>query len=165
MSSKILSSALAALICAFTVPAYSDTVVVTDGDEGVAIIVCEFNSQTNTLTFTVTNDSSGGEIIAAIGFDLPPVGNGSASGLNGFAGSQAPSLSSRFTFSDADLGKVPGFKDAVLDFGFITGKDFKGKDRASALQPGASASFVVSGAAFAGLTEEQICRSIFVAFK
>ena len=45
--------------------------------------------------------------ITGIGFDLPPLGNASASGLNGFTGTQAPSLSSNFVFSDGDFGNVP----------------------------------------------------------
>ena len=81
---------------------------------------------------------------------------------------QAPSLSSNFTFSDADLGNVPhGFNSAVLDFGFITGNsgNFTGGSVNDGLLPGESASFTVSGAAFAGFTEEQICNAIFVRFQ
>jgi hypothetical protein len=79
---------------------------------------------------------------------------------------QAPSLSSNFTFSDADLGNVPhGFNNVVLDFGFVTGSNFSGGSVNDGLLPGESASFTVSGAAFAGFTEEQICNAIFVRFQ
>jgi hypothetical protein len=81
---------------------------------------------------------------------------------------QAPSLSSNFTFSDADLGNVShGFNTAVLDFGFITGPsgNFSGGSVNDGLLPGESASFTVSGAAFAGFTEAQICNAIFVRFQ
>ena len=81
---------------------------------------------------------------------------------------QAPSLSSNFIFSDGDLGNVPhGFNSAVLDFGFITGNSgtFSGGSVNDGLAPGESASFTVSGAAFAGFTEEQICNAIFVRFQ
>jgi len=81
---------------------------------------------------------------------------------------QAPSLSSNFTFSDADLGNVShGFNSAVLDFGFITGPsgNFSGGSVNDGLLPGESASFTVSGAAFAGFTEAQICNAIFVRFQ
>jgi hypothetical protein len=79
---------------------------------------------------------------------------------------QAPSLSSDFDFSDGDLGNVShGFNDAVLDFGFLTGPNFSGGSVNLGLLPGESASFTVSGAGFAGLTEEEICNAIFVRFQ
>ena len=165
---------LFALILLSAATAKADTITVVGVDSGsfsTATVVCEFNAQTNTLTFTITNTShitqpGSTSTITAIGFDLPPVGNASASGLNGFTGAQAPSLSSTFTFSDADLGNVPhGFNTAVLDFGFITGSNFNGGQVALGLLPGESASFTVSGAAFAGFTEEEICNAIFLRFQ
>ena len=154
----------------------ADTITITGVDSGqfsTATVVCEFNSQTNTLTFTITNTSAitqpgSTSTITGIGFDLPPLGNASASGLNGFTGAQAPSLSSNFVFSDADLGNVPhGLSSAVLDFGFLTGNsgNFNSGSVNDGLLPGESASFTVSGAAFAGFTEEQICNAIFVRFQ
>lgn len=154
----------------------ADTITVTGAGSGqfsTATVVCEFNSQTNTFTFTITNTSAitqpgSTSTITGIGFDLPPIGNASASGLNGFTGMQAPSLSSTFNFSDGDLGNVPhGFNSAVLDFGFTTGPSgsFSGGSVNDGLLPGESASFTVSGAAFSGFTEEQICNAIFVRFQ
>lgn len=152
----------------------ADTITIVGAGSGqfsTATVVCEFNSQTNTLTFTITNTSAitqpgSTSTITGIGFDLPPTGNASASGLNGFTGSQAPSVSSDFDFSDADLGNVPaGFGNVVLDFGFITGSNFAGGSTNLGLTPGESASFTVTGAAFAGFTEEQICNAIFVRFQ
>jgi hypothetical protein len=156
--------------------ARADTITVVGVDSGqfsTATIVCDFNSQTNTFTFTVTNTSSitqpgSTSTITGIGFDLPPTGNASASGLNGFTGLQAPSLSANFTFSDADVGGVPhGFNSAVLDFAFITGNsgNFSGGSVNDGLTPGESASFTVSGAAFTGFTAEEICNAIFVRFQ
>jgi hypothetical protein len=154
--------------------AKADTVTVVGADSGqfsTATVVCEFNSQTNTFTFTITNTShitqpGSTSTITSIGFDLPPVGNASPSGLNGFTGMQAPSLSSNFTFSDGNLGNVShGFDDAVLDFGFITGSNFGGGNPNDGLLPGESASFTVSGAAFAGFTEAEICNAILVRFQ
>ena len=162
---------------AFSATAKADTITVTGVESGqysTATVVCEFNSQTNTFTFTITNTSAitqpgSTSTITGIGFDLPPRGNASDSGLNGFTGMQAPSLSSTFTFSDADLGTVPhGFGSpppVVLDFAFITGNDFAGGDPQLGLQPGESASFTVSGAAFAGFTEAEICNAIYVRFQ
>lgn len=168
-------SAVAVIACV-SAKAQADTITVSGVDSGqfsTATVVCEFNAQTNTFTFTITNTSAitqpgSTSTITGIGFDLPPAGNASASGLNGFTGSQAPSLSSNFIFSDGDLGNVPhGFTSAVLDFGFLTGNsgNFSGGSVNDGLLPGESASFTVSGAAFAGFTEAQICNAIFVRFQ
>jgi hypothetical protein len=167
---------LAVLMLGFGSTAQADTVQVVGVDSGqfsTATVVCEFNSQTNTFTFTITNTSAittpgSTSTITGIGFDLPPIGNASPSGLNGFTGMQAPSLSSTFIFSDADLGNVPhGFNSVVLDFGFLTGNsgNFNSGSVNDGLLPGESASFTVSGAAFAGFTEAQICNAIFVRFQ
>ena len=172
----LLSFAPLLLVAGLSVTARADTITVVGANSGqfsTATVVCEFNSQTNTFTFTITNTSAittpgSTSTITGIGFDLPPIGNASASGLNGFTGSQAPSLSSDFDFSDADLGNVPaGFNNVVLDFGFTTGPsgNFSGGSVNDGLLPGESASFTVSGAAFAGFTEEQICNAIFVRFQ
>ena len=174
---KLIFSLAALLVLATaSTRVQADTITVTGVDTGqfsTARVVCEFNSQTNTFTFTVTNTSAithpgSTSTITGIGFDLPPLGNASASGLNGFTGMQAPSLSANFTFSDADLGNVPhGFNAVVLDFGFITSNNgsFAGGNVADGLLPGESASFIVSGAAFTGFTEAQICNAIFVRFQ
>lgn len=159
-----------------TASAHADTITIAGVESGsfsTATVVCEFNAQTNTFTFTITNTSAitqpgSTSTITGIGFDLPPLGNASASGLNGFTGSQAPSLSSNFTFSDADVGNVPhGLSSAVLDFAFLTGNsgNFAGGSVNDGLLPGESASFIVSGAAFTGFTEEEICNAIFVRFQ
>jgi PEP-CTERM motif-containing protein len=172
----IFSIAGLLVIASASATARADTITVTgvgSGQFSTATVVCEFNSQTNTFTFTITNTSAitqpgSTSTITGIGFDLPPLGNASASGLNGFTGMQAPSLSANFVFSDADLGNVPhGFNSAVLDFGFTTGPSgsFAGGSVNDGLLPGESASFIVSGAAFTGFTEEEICNAIFVRFQ
>ncbi|HEX6285145.1 MAG TPA: cistern family PEP-CTERM protein [Pyrinomonadaceae bacterium] len=164
------------ILAVVSATAHADTITVVGVDSGnfsTATVVCEFNAQTNTFTFTITNTShitqpGSTSTITGIGFDLPPLGNASASGLNGFTGMQAPSLSSNFVFSDADLGNVPhGFNTAVLDFGFLTGNsgNFNSGSVNDGLLPGESASFTVSGAAFAGFTETEICNAIFVRFQ
>jgi len=173
---KLIFSLAALIVLAGAATVRADTITVTGVDSGqfsTATVVCEFNSQTNTFTFTITNTSAvtqpgSTSTITAIGFDLPPAGNASASGLNGFTGLQAPSLSSNFTFSDADLGNVAhGFNSAVLDFGFTTGPsgNFSGGSVNEGLLPGESASFIVSGTAFTGFTEAEICNAIFVRFQ
>jgi hypothetical protein len=172
----IFSLAALLVIATATTQVQADTITVAGVESGqfsTATVVCEFNSQTNTFTFTITNTSAitqpgSTSTITGIGFDLPPLGNASASGLNGFTGMQAPSLSSNFTFSDGDVGNVPhGLSTAVLDFAFITGPSgsFSGGSVNDGLLPGESASFTVSGAAFAGFTEAEICNAIFVRFQ
>lgn len=172
----ILSLAALFVLASATATVRADTITVSgvqSGQFSTATIVCDFNSQTNTLTFTITNTSAitqpgSTSTITGIGFDLPPLGNASASGLNGFSGMQAPSLSSNFNFSDAALGNVPdGFNTVVLDFGFTTGPsgNFSGGSVNDGLLPGESASFTVTGAAFSGFTQQQICNAIFVRFQ
>jgi len=174
---KLVFSVAALIVLASAgITARADTITIVGvqtGQASTATIVCDFNSQTNTLTFTVTNTSNitspgSTSTITGIGYDLPPGGNANASGLNGFTGMQAPSLSANFTFSDADLGNVPaGFNSTVLDFGFITGNsgNFNGGNPNDGLAPDESASFTVTGAAFSGFTEEQICNAVFVRFQ
>ena len=175
---KLLMLAGAFSITMFLVNnAHADTITIVGANSGqasTATVVCEFNSQTNTLTFTLTNTSNitspgSTSTITGIGFDLPPAGNANASGLNGFTGMQAPSLSSTFNFSDGDLGNVPisQFQNAVLDFGFTTGASgtFAGGSPNDGLAPGESASFTVTGAAFTGFTASQICNAILVRFQ
>ena len=172
----LFSIAALVVIAVASSSARADTITISgvgSGQFSTATVVCEFNSQTNTFTFTITNTSAitqpgSTATITGIGFDLPPTGNASASGLNGFTGMQAPSLSSTFNFSDADLGNVPaGLNSVVLDFGFTTGPgaNFAGGSPNDGLAPGESASFTVSGAAFTGFTEAQICNAIFVRFQ
>ena len=172
----VFSLAALLVLTAASTSVRADTITVTGVDSGqfsTATVVCEFNSQTNTFTFTITNTSAitqpgSTSTITGIGYDLPPLGNASASGLNGFTGMQAPSLSSNFTFSDGDVGNVShGFNGAVLDFAFLTGPsgNFSGGSVNDGLLPGESASFTVSGAAFTGFTETQICNAIFVRFQ
>ena len=172
----ILSLAALLIMAGVTATVRADTITITgvgSGQNSTATVDCTFNSQTNTFTFTITNTSNitspgSTSTITGIGFDLPPLGNASASGLNGFTGSQAPSLTSTFDFSDGDLGNVPaGFNNVVLDFGFTTGPsaNFNGGSPNDGLLPGESASFTVTGAAFTGFTQEQICNAIFVRFQ
>jgi hypothetical protein len=168
---------LLALASFFFMPvgAFAETITIvgaTSGNYSTATVIFVFNAQTNTLTFTATDTSAitqpgSTSTITALGFDLPPLGNASASGLNGFTGTQAPSLSSTFSFSDANLGNVPGFNSAVLDFAFLTGAsgNFSAGSVNDGLLPGESASFTVSGAAFAGFTEAQLANSLFVRFQ
>lgn len=170
---KKLGLAISALILFSAATAKADTVQIignTNGSLATATVNCSFNAQTNTFTFTIVNTSPFDARITGIGFDLPPAGNASGSGLNGFSGNVTfQPAGVGFVFSDADLGNVPQFNSAVLDFGFITGSNFTGGDPNDGLPPGIDpgdeATFVISGAAFAGFTEEQICNAIYVRFQ
>lgn len=158
---------------AFVSSAKADTVLIVGNATGslaTATVNCTFDAQTNTFTFTINNTSPFDARITSIGFDLPPAGNASASGLNGFTGSvDFQPAGVDFDFSDGDLGNVNQFNSAVLDFGFLTGNNFSGGDPneglPSGIDPGDEATFTVSGAAFSGFTEEQICNAIFVRFQ
>ena len=155
-----------ALILLSAATATADTISIvgnTNGSLSTATVNCSFNAQTNTLTFTITNTSPFDARITSIGYDLPPWGNASDSGVNGFAGANVAG----FTFNDGDLGNVPQFNSAVLDFGWTTGNsgNFSGGSPNDGIAPGNSLTFIVSGAGFAGLTEEQICNSILVRFQ
>ena len=171
-----LSLAAVAVVACVAAKAQADPITIGGSQSGnfaTASVDCVFNAQTNTFTFTITNTShmthpGSTSTITGIGFDLPPFGNDVSSGINGFTGSQAPSLSSTFDFHDDNLGNVPAeFNSVVLDFGFTTGPsgNFNGGSVAFGLLPGESASFTVSGTAFAGLTEEQICNAILVRYQ
>lgn len=172
----LISLSAVSILAVISATAHADPITVVgvgSGNASTASVVCEFNAATNTFTFTITNTSNitqpgSTSTITGIGFDLSPIGNAGNSGLNGFTGMQAPSMSSTFDFSDGNLGNVPaGFNNVVLDFGFTTGPsgNFNGGSPNDGLAPGESASFIVSGAAFTGFTGEQICNAIFVRFQ
>ena len=173
--SKVALS-LFALVLLMAATAKAERINIVGVDSGVystAVVECVFDSQTNTLTFTILNTSAvttpgSTSTITAIGFDLPPRGNASDSGLDGFTGAQDPNIQSSFTFTDAALGRVPhGFENpppVILDFGFVTLVTFVGGNLNLGLLAGENGSFSVSGAAFAGFTEEEICNAIFVRF-
>jgi hypothetical protein len=171
----VLSTFALILLSAVTVKADPITIVGVDtGAASTAIVNCTFNAETNTFTFTITNTSPAGSTITAIGFDLIAgdfdATDNSSTGLNGFTGMQVSALplgSSAFDFSDGALGNVPhGFgNSAVLDFGFITGNNFRGGMVSFGISPGETATFSVTGAAFAGMTEAEICNAIFVRFQ
>ena len=161
-----LGLVVCALIFVSAVATKADTVFVvgnTNGSLATATVNCSFNSQTNTFSFTITNTSPHDARITGIGFDLPPAGNASASGVNGFTGADV----GFFEFSDGDLGNVPQFNSAVLDFGWITGNsgNFSGGDPNEGIAPNNSLAFTVSGAAFTGFNESQICNAILVRFQ
>ena len=157
----LLTSAAAIAIFALSSVARADTIVVVGNSTGslsTATVNCSFNDATNTFTFTVTNTSPFDARITGIGFDI------GAGNINGFSGANVAG----FNFSDGNLGNVPQFNGATLDFGFTTGNsgNFNGGSPNNGLAPGQSLTFTVSGAGFGnGLTEEQICNAIYIRFQ
>ena len=107
-----------------------------------------------TLTFTLENTSPFDARITGVGFDI------GAGNLDGFDGDDVGT----FTFDDGDLGNVPQFNSAVLDFGFLTGNNFNGGKPNDGIAPGDELEFVVLGD-FGVLTAEQLAGLIFVRFQ
>ena len=139
---------------------YADTLFISGNSSpnlAKATVDCTFSG--STLNFTITNTSPFDARITSIGFDLP------GAPRNGFTGSvvSAPA-STDFDFTDTNQNNVAQFNSAVLDFAFLTGPNFNGGSPNQGLAPTQSASFTVSGN-FTGLTESQICNSIFVRFQ
>lgn len=173
LQSGLARFALTLALCVFFgISAKGETINIVGNSTGnlsTATVSCTFNSGTNTLTFTITNTSPFDARITGIGFDLVggDFSGNSSTGLNGFSGPN----NGNFTFRDNSLGNVPQFSNAVLDFGWTTGNsgNFNGGSPndglANAANGGTSLTFSVSGSSFAGLTESQICNSIFVRFQ
>ena len=130
-----------------------------------AIAVGELTLVGNTLSFSLDNTSTFDTRVTGVGFDLidGDFTANNSSGLDGFAGANVGA----FIFSDAALGNVPQFNDAVLDFGFVTGNSgsFAGGSPNDGLSPGGGVlNFSVTGD-FLGLTDEQLASRIFVRFQ
>jgi hypothetical protein len=114
----------------------------------------DLTSFTGTLTNTSPNDAR----ITAFGFDLAP-GN-----LNGFSGSPNAITSPEgmaFNFADGNVGNVPQFNDAELDFAYLTGKNFNGGSPNAGLDNFQQLSFTISGD-FAGMDASEIAAALFV---
>lgn len=156
------------MVFGLTMTAKASTVTIVGNSTGslaTATVTCSFNSDTNTINFTITNTSPFDARITGIGFDLieGDFAANNSSGLNSFSGANV----GNFTFRNGALGNVPQFSNTVLDFGFTTGNsgNFSGGSPNDGIAPGGSLSFSVSGSSFAGLTEAQISDAIFVRFQ
>ncbi len=158
----LLTTAAAIAIFALSSVARADAVAVVTGNStgnlSTANVSVSFNDATNTFTFTITNTSPFDARITGIGFDI------GAGNVNGFTGANVAG----FTFHDDDLGNVPQFNSANLDFGFTTSNNgnFTSGFPNNGIAPGASLTFTVSGAGFGnGLTEQQLASAIYVRFQ
>ena len=157
------------LVAGSALPASAALITVvgnTNGSLATATVDLVFNSQTNTLTFSLLNTSPFDAVVTGVGYDLPPDGNASATGLDLFTGNVVTQPAGvTFTFNNGALGSVPQFPTAVLDFGFLTSSNFSGGNPQTGLPTGLQASFVVSGLSFVGFTQQQIADAIFVRFQ
>jgi hypothetical protein len=157
----LLTTAAAIAIFALSSVARADTFFIVGNSTGslsTATVSSSFNDATNTYTFTITNTSPFDARVTGIGFDL------GAGNLNGFSAANVGG----FTFSDGNLGTVPQFNGAVLDFGYTTGPsgNFNGGSPNNGIAPGSSVTFTVTGAGFGnGLTEQQLANALYVRFQ
>jgi hypothetical protein len=158
--------AIVLLLVAAPLCADADTVsIVGSGAAGeTATLFVTFNAQTNTTTVTLLNTSTTANI-TGVGADLPPLGNASPTGLDGFTGDVIQPAGVDFDFTDAEAGSVPN-STAVLDFAFLTGATFAAGVFSEGLPPGIDpATFTVAGDGFSGFTEEQIANAFLVRFQ
>ncbi|MET0645242.1 MAG: cistern family PEP-CTERM protein [Pyrinomonadaceae bacterium] len=158
----LLTTAAAIAMFALSSVARADVVVPITGNStgnlSTGTVSVSFNDLTNTFTFTVTNTSPFDARITGLGFDI------GAGNINGFTGANVAG----FTFSDGNLGNVPQFNSADLDFGFTTGPsgNFNGGSPNNGLATGQSLTFTVSGAGFGnGLSEQFLASAIYVRFQ
>lgn len=156
----LLTTAAAIAMFALSSVARADVIVPitgnSTGNQSTGTVTVSFNDATNNFTFTVTNTSPFDARITGVGFDIG-VGN-----INGFTGANVAG----FTFSDGNLGNVPQFNSADLDFGFTTGSNFAGGFPNNGIAPGSTLTFTVSDAGFGnGLTEQQLASFIYVRFQ
>ena len=161
-----LASAAVLLMLSLNSVANADPIIVGVSSPSLATAnITSFSLSGNTFTFTIQNTSSFDARITGIGFDLisNDFGGNNTSGLNGFTSSSA---NAGFTFRDSNLGNVPQFNNAVLDFGFTTGNsgNFNGGSPNNGLAPSQSLTFSVTGN-FGNLSAQEIINSIFVRFQ
>jgi hypothetical protein len=143
--------------------AYAATIVVFGNANGSdATAIADYTLTPTTFNLSLTNTSPFSATITGFGLDLVAGDNFGADGLDNFTGN--PALVGGFTFSDGNLGNVPQFNGAVLDFGFLTGNNFGGGFPNNGIEPGETLAFTVGGA-FGGFTDAQIASALYVRFQ
>ena len=147
--------------------AYAATIVNvlgnTNGALATATAEITLNAGGGSITGKLTNTSPFSADITGFGFDLIPgdfTGNND-DGLDGYSGTTI----TNFDFEDGELGNVPQFNTAVLDFGYLTGNNFSG-GTPNLFAPGTFVTFTVTGPfASIGLDEQEIAAALFVRFQ
>lgn len=164
----ILSLFALGAICIGSSPAKADGIIIGNATGTNATATITMISLTpaggvnSTFTFTLTNTSPFDARITAVGFDLIAGDNLGNDGIDGFTASNV----GNFVFDDGNLGNVPQFNNAVLDFGFSVGNsgNFTGGSPNDGIAPSDSVIFSVTGN-FQGLTAAQVCAAAFVRFQ
>ena len=161
-------SFLASLVVVFglSATARADSFTVVGNSNSTATATLNIISLTNgTLVFSVTNTSS--SKVTGIGFDFiaGDFSGNQSTGINVF--SRTDANGGFLTFSDGELGNVPQFNSAVLDFGFTTGNsgNFSGGNPPTGIGNGQSTpQFTVNGN-FTGFSQQQIANAIYIRFQ
>lgn len=163
--SKLIGPLLAASLF-LTVPAADAATIVWFTGNATGSDATAMGSLTlsgDTLSGELTNTSPYDARITAFGFDL---GDGNLNGYSGFPDPITDPGDIAFDFTDADLGNVPQFNAAVLDFGYTTGNsgNFAGGFPNEGLPPDATLSFTITGD-FGGLTEADLAAAWYLRFQ
>lgn len=153
------------VICLAGAGARADTVTLTGiNGTGVTAAVSNYSLSGNTFTFTITNTSVAPGTtgtITNIGFAL------AGTRPNTYAIASATTSGYHVAY---DLSATAGAQNFVSDFAFVlvnkqNGADtFGGGSVNGGIQPGQSATFVVTGD-FSGLTAQQVAQAIFARFQ
>ncbi len=124
---------------------------------GVTATVNIMSLSNGSLTFTVTNTSTGATTgsLTSIGFDLP----GTLTGFNLTSATNA-----NYSEQDTVSGNAAGI-NRTFDFALLTGPNFNGGGNPNhGILAGASATFTVTGN-FTGITQQQIASGLFLRFQ
>ena len=168
-SKFVLSLFALGAICLGSATARADSIIVgnSTGANSTATVtmvsLVPAGGGNSTFSFRLTNTSPFDARITAVGFDLVAGDNTLGSdGIDGFTASNV----GNFVFDDGNLGNVPQFNSAVLDFGFSVGNsgNFTGGSPNDGIAPTNFLTFSVTGN-FQGLTSAQVEAGIFVRFQ
>lgn len=159
MMRRFLTLSIAVLgLLVFSTVARADSFTVTGINTGVTAQINITQLTSNSLTFTLTNTSTGSTTgkITSIGFDLP----GNLSGTYVLQSATNPNY--RIALQVA--GNASGI-NTTFEFALLTGPNFNGGGNPNqGIIEGASATFTVTGN-FSGFTQQQIAQGLFVRFQ
>lgn len=162
---KFIGSFLVASLFVAVPAAHAATIVTFTGNEtGTdATAIGSLTLSGDTLSGELTNTSPYDARITAFGFDI---GDGNLNGYSGFPNPIEDPGDILFDFSDGDLGNVPQFNFAVLDFGYTTSNSghFTGGFPNEGLPTGSTLTFTITGD-FGGLTEADIGAAWYLRFQ
>lgn len=131
----------------------------TNGSLASGTITLDLAADQLSFTASMTNTSPFNAVLTGFGFDL-----GSSLLYSGSPDPITNPAGVNFDFTDGDLGNVPQFASANLDFGYLTGANFAGGNPGDGLSAFQTMNFMISGS-FAGMTEAEILSGLFVRFQ